>query len=327
MSNPIPVVICDDSGVARGQMARALSHWNVEITFAGHGLHALEAIRAGKGDVMFLDLNMPIMDGYQVLERIRSDDLPTLVIVVSSDIQPEAREQVLSLGALDFIQKPFYAETVSEVLKRFGLLSELAGESATYADKSAIVTLPDYYQEIANVAMGRAGDRLARFLNTFVHLPIPDVKTVSYAELQAKLKASAERDLHIISQGFVGSGLAGEAMLSLPQDSFQLLAGLLNIEYRPTDELENELLMDVANILIGAFLQSFSWQLNIEFSCGIPVILPPLWKLPASSEPWDQTLSITIEYGLLEDRQVSCELMLIFSEDSLPALQTLSDYF
>jgi len=326
VSNPIPVVICDDSNLARKQMAKALSHWNVDISYAEHGLTALEAIRIGKGDVLFLDLNMPIMDGYQVLERIRAEDLPTMVIVVSGDIQPEARRQVLAMGALDFIQKPFSEETVSEVLRRYGLLSELQDESDELPPEDTAVILPDYYQEIANVAMGRAGDRLARFLDAFVHLPVPVVESVTRSELEQQLKVSADQGKRVVSQGFVGAGIAGEAMISLPPESFESVAELLKLHYEATTEFENELLMDLANILIGAFLQSFARQLDIEFSCGTPVLLPAMTSLPSAGESWKETLSITIEYGLNEQRN-SCELMLVFSEESLEPLRKLSKYF
>lgn len=130
MTAPIPVIICDDSVLARKQAAKALSGWNVQITFAEHGLQALEAIRQDLGDILFLDLNMPIMDGYQVLERIRQEDLNTLVIVISGDIQPDARAKVLQLGALEFIKKPIDAKTLSAVLHQYGLLTELSPQEA-----------------------------------------------------------------------------------------------------------------------------------------------------------------------------------------------------
>jgi chemotaxis protein CheY-P-specific phosphatase CheC len=307
-------------------MAKALSHWNVDVSYAEHGLTALEAIRIGKGDVLFLDLNMPIMDGYQVLERIRAEDLPTMVIVVSGDIQPEARRQVLAMGALDFIQKPFSEEIVSDVLRRYGLLSELQDENDELPLEDTAVILPDYYQEIANVAMGRAGDRLARFLDAFVHLPVPVVASVTRTELEQQLRTSADQGKRVVSQGFVGAGIAGEAMISLPPESFESVAELLKLNYEATTEFENEMLMDLANILIGAFLQSFARQLDIEFSCGTPVLLPAMTSLPSGGECWKETLSITIEYGLNEQRN-SCELMLVFSEESLEPLRKLSKFF
>ncbi len=118
-----PILICDDSSFARKQMARALpKNWEVEITFAENGEVGLEAIRAGKGEVVFLDLTMPVLDGYGVLEAIKANDLPAMVIVVSGDIQPEAQDRVKKLGAMDFIKKPTNNEKITQVLTQFGIL-------------------------------------------------------------------------------------------------------------------------------------------------------------------------------------------------------------
>jgi two-component system chemotaxis response regulator CheY len=118
-----PILICDDSSFARKQMARALpTDWDVEITFAENGEVGLEAIRAGKGEVVFLDLTMPVLDGFGVLEAIKSNDLNAMVIVVSGDIQPEAQARVKQLGAMEFIKKPTNKEKITEVLTQFGIL-------------------------------------------------------------------------------------------------------------------------------------------------------------------------------------------------------------
>ena len=70
---------------------------------------------------MFLDLTMPTMDGYQTLEAIRKDDLPIMVIVVSGDIQPEARERVKKLGAIDFVKKPVDKDRIKTILIEYGI--------------------------------------------------------------------------------------------------------------------------------------------------------------------------------------------------------------
>ncbi|GAA5316435.1 MAG: hypothetical protein AseanaTS_16390 [Candidatus Pelagadaptatus aseana] len=119
----IPLLICDDSNMARKQVARSLPDgWDVDITFATNGVEGVEAIRAGKGEMLFLDLTMPEMDGYGVLETIKAEGLKSVVIVISGDIQPEARERVLKLGALEFIKKPINKEKLTNVLQMFGLL-------------------------------------------------------------------------------------------------------------------------------------------------------------------------------------------------------------
>ncbi|MDP1633075.1 MAG: response regulator [Gallionellaceae bacterium] len=119
---PTPILVVDDSAIARKMLIKALpATWDVEITQAGNGVEALEAYRAGKADVMFLDLTMPVMDGYQVLEALQKEDLNSFVIVVSADIQPVARERVLKLGAIAFVKKPVSAEVMESVLKEYGV--------------------------------------------------------------------------------------------------------------------------------------------------------------------------------------------------------------
>ncbi|ACE85621.1 response regulator [Cellvibrio japonicus] len=119
----IPLLICDDSMMARKQVARSLPpDWDVDITFATNGVEGLQAIRAGKGEMVFLDLTMPDMDGYQVLEAVKNEGLDTMVIVISGDVQPEAHARVTALGAMDFIRKPVNPEKLEETLKKFGLI-------------------------------------------------------------------------------------------------------------------------------------------------------------------------------------------------------------
>ena len=325
MSQPIPVVICDDSRLARKQMASALRGWNVQVTFAENGLEGLEAIRSGKGDILFLDLTMPIMDGYQVLERIRRDDLPTLVIVVSGDIQPEARQRVLAFGALEFIKKPTTTDTISEVLHRFGLLSELAHPSELAEQDDSSLELPEYYQEIANVAMGRAGELLARLLKTFVHLPIPQVEMVTKEQLQTHIMQGVQQDHLLISQGFIGQDVSGEALLLFRRDHISKACSLMHTD-APEEHRETEILMALSNGLIGAFLGSFSQQLDLNFSRATPNIIHDFSGLAEHSGMGKKSLMISIAYSL-EAVAIECELLLVFTEDSLPRLRQLASFF
>lgn len=118
----IPLLICDDSNMARKQVTRSLPDgWAVDITYAKNGVEGLQAIREGKGEMVFLDLTMPELDGYGVLETVFNEGLNAMVIVISGDIQPEARERVRKLGAIDFIKKPVDKEKLVTVLDAYGL--------------------------------------------------------------------------------------------------------------------------------------------------------------------------------------------------------------
>jgi len=119
----VSILVVDDSPIARKMLIRSLPpDWDVEITQASNGFEALAAYRAGQVDVMFLDLTMPDMDGYQVLETLRKEDLNCLVIVVSADVQALAQERVKQLGAISFIRKPITTDGLGEVLRQYGIV-------------------------------------------------------------------------------------------------------------------------------------------------------------------------------------------------------------
>lgn len=108
--------------MARKMLIRSLPPtWDVTVRQASNGVEALAAYREGNVDVMFLDLTMPEMDGFQVLEVLRSEGLNCLVVVVSADIQPAAQERVKRLGAIAFVSKPVDADKLGRVLREYGV--------------------------------------------------------------------------------------------------------------------------------------------------------------------------------------------------------------
>jgi CheY-like chemotaxis protein len=116
------ILVVDDSAMARKMLIKSLpAAWDVEIEQASNGVEALVAYRAREFDVMFLDLTMPGMDGFEVLEALRREELNCLVIVVSADIQPAARERVRALGAIAFVPKPIDPDKIRAVLHEYGV--------------------------------------------------------------------------------------------------------------------------------------------------------------------------------------------------------------
>lgn len=327
----VSVLICDDSNLARKQMAKVLPpKWQQHVFFAGHGAQALELLKHQQIDVLFLDLNMPVLDGYQVLSAIQQKNIPVSTIVVSGDIQPEAYARAMACGAVDFIQKPIDEHKLQQVLNKLSHSSQEGAEAFarrkgdSLADEWLTPQLRDVYQEITNIAMGQAGDFLARLLNVFVKLPIPNVSLFEVSELHMALASVEGRSsTSAVCQGFIGSGIAGEALLILNDASVREIAGLLQFKGELKPQVELELLMDIANILIGALLKSLANQLDISFSQGHPVVLgqhvPVLDLINTNAKRWKKTLAIEISYGI-EHYDISCDLLLLFSEESLKAL-------
>lgn len=321
------VIICDDSNLARKQMARSLpDDWDVEVIFAVNGEDALDIIRRGVGDLLFLDLNMPILDGYGVLEALKAENIPIITIVVSGDIQQEANTRVSELGALDFIKKPIDKTKLQELLNKYGITSEAElGKIKAKPEQVLDAETRDVLQEVTNVAMGQAGSLLATVLNVFVKLPIPNVNLLEVSELAMALQSVETNDTTSgVCQGFISGGVAGEALLILNDSGFKDIAKLLNYKGQVDSRVELELLMDIGNILIGSVLKGLSEQLDLNFSQGHPTVLGQHCNVSdliyTNSTHWKKTLTIEISYAL-EGHDVTCDLLLLITEDSIATLQ------
>jgi chemotaxis protein CheY-P-specific phosphatase CheC len=335
------VLICDDSSMARKQMARALpKDWKADVAFAFDGRNGLEKLRETRAELLFLDLNMPEMDGYEVLEIIRDQDLPVMTIVVSGDIQPEARARVRKLGAIDFIKKPTDTEQVNRILKDYGFLGpdefDTEGEHTPAStpqpeDKTdSSPNLRDYLQEISNIAMGRSSDLLARLLKVFVKQPIPRVKTITTSELSMAISAAgAGTRYSAVCQGFKGAGIAGEAMLLFTETNFEEMAKLLHYDETTAENLQVEVLMDMSSILFGAFINGISDQLDIKLRLAHPTVLGQHRKVGDLLEyhrtRQEKLLSIEISY-VLEDTDISCDMLILLTENSVPFLEQRLKY-
>jgi chemotaxis protein CheY-P-specific phosphatase CheC len=188
----------------------------------------------------------------------------------------------------------------------------------------------DCYQEITNVAMGQAADRLARLLNVYVILPIPKVNMISASELHMALAdTTVNEDVSAVCQGFIGSGIAGEALLVFNDASFSDLAELMKYKGPLDRHGELELLMDVSSVLIGACIHGIGEQLEISFNQGHPVVLGQHCHVDdlvkSGNHQWSQTLAIEIHYEI-ENVNINCDLLLLFTEDSVAKINQQIDY-
>ncbi len=118
--NNLKVLVVDDYEKMRGELCRILKSFNLDIIEAVNGVEALEVLRREKVDVVFTDIVMPEMDGFELCEAIRKSsemiDIP--VIAVSTHCDSNYIVKALRKGADDYIPKPANARIVKKVLTR-----------------------------------------------------------------------------------------------------------------------------------------------------------------------------------------------------------------
>jgi two-component system chemotaxis response regulator CheY len=117
----ISILIVEDSPTMRQLIAFALKRMRgVRIVEASDGVDGLKKISAEKFDLIFTDINMPIMDGLKLVSLVRNDanHAATPIVVITTEGAQEDRERALALGANDYITKPIQPMKILDVARQ-----------------------------------------------------------------------------------------------------------------------------------------------------------------------------------------------------------------
>ncbi|TDF41731.1 response regulator transcription factor [Alteromonadaceae bacterium M269] len=139
MTNKIRAIIVDDEPLARKGLAIRLSGIeDIDLIAEGHnGLQAVELIKEKKPDLVFLDIQMPGLNGFQVINRCKELDIPIPLIVFVTAYDSFAIK-AFEIHALDYVLKPVDGQRLEEALTKVRQYTELHEESE---HKSKLVEL------------------------------------------------------------------------------------------------------------------------------------------------------------------------------------------
>lgn len=114
----VRILLVDDSDLVRSILRGILRRHDYQVVGEAHnGVEAVEMARCLKPDVIFMDIEMPIMNGLDALHQIKTLPLNTRVVMVSTQTRKESVAHAISHGAAGFIVKPFNTDRVLETLK------------------------------------------------------------------------------------------------------------------------------------------------------------------------------------------------------------------
>jgi class 3 adenylate cyclase/CheY-like chemotaxis protein len=139
------VLVVDDDPVNRAILVGSLEAQGYTTGVAPDGKEALRKLRAGGYDIVLLDLVMPVMDGFEVLRTMKSDDrLRSLPIIVVSGLEEmESIVRCIEMGAADYLPKPF-----DPVLLRARLKSSLADKRLQDVVKAHLVEIEELAEQL-----------------------------------------------------------------------------------------------------------------------------------------------------------------------------------
>jgi len=153
MQRPQLILVVDDQEINRDALGIILEE-SYEILYAENGEQALSLMReqADELSLVLLDLMMPVMSGFEVLEAARGDEQLTHIPIIVLTAEKSAELQALQMGAADFITKPFDMPEV--ILARVGRIIELSEGrkliSAAEHDKLTMLYSRNFFFEYAN---------------------------------------------------------------------------------------------------------------------------------------------------------------------------------
>jgi two-component system chemotaxis response regulator CheY len=120
MGNKLKILIVDDSMIIRKAIESNLTEYNMEIVgTAGDGAEAINLFKKTDPDIVTLDISMPEVDGLEVLKKILMLKPETKIIIITGNSDQVTGIQCMTMGAKDFIAKPFTPEDLKKSFSKF----------------------------------------------------------------------------------------------------------------------------------------------------------------------------------------------------------------
>jgi DNA-binding response OmpR family regulator len=146
------LVVEDQADLAR-HIVNALTRAGHTASAMHDGLEALNAILAKVPHLVILDLNLPTLDGFSILTRLRKEQCPARVIILTAHGEVEDRVKGLNAGADDYLAKPF---AMDELIARVNVLGRRGGTLA----ESDLLKVADVVMDIPRRRVTRNGEKI-----------------------------------------------------------------------------------------------------------------------------------------------------------------------
>ncbi|HAZ46363.1 MAG TPA: histidine kinase [Cyanobacteria bacterium UBA11369] len=147
------ILVVDDSDINRQLLVQLISPLGFEVQEASNGTEAIEIWQSWSPHLIWMDMLMPVMDGYEATKRIKSTTKgqATAVIALTASVLEEQRAIVLSAGCDDFVRKPFQQQAIFEIMAKY------LGVSYIYQEKESPSRPENVTNKLLNLTVVLAG--------------------------------------------------------------------------------------------------------------------------------------------------------------------------
>lgn len=260
------ILIIDDSAFMRTRIREAIDKDGHDVLEAANGLKGLHMALAQRPDCIILDLIMPEMDGFKILQALQEQQSCIPVIVVTADIQLSVKKECLALGAAALINKPPQQRELRNVVREV-----LSGQKKGPATRQATAEEIDALKELINIGVGRAAGSLNEMLKFRVTLEVPFIKVLTPMQFKSEMKDLGDGNMSAVKISFHGPFSGTGTLVVAPESATKLIGALSGTPggSRSRDNLE-ETLREVGNIVVNGVLGSLGNILKQRLSFSLP---------------------------------------------------------
>jgi len=194
MSRKIQILVVEDEAAIRTGLIDVLVYHGYEVDFADEGPAGLQKAQTGQFDLILLDVMLPGMDGFEICNRIRQEDREQPIIMLTAKTSDDDIIQGLSLGADDYVAKPF---SVAQLVLR--IQAVLRRAKVSIEQEHRIELDDDTYIDTQNLNGRRKDEELSftrREMDILQYLNTHSDRPISRDELLSKIWGYA-KDLDI----------------------------------------------------------------------------------------------------------------------------------
>ena len=114
------ILLVEDNEMNRDMLSRRLERRGYEVSIAVDGMEALQHVKRNRPDLILMDMNLPVLDGWEVTSKIKSDPLvrETPVLALTAHVMPGDRQKAIEVGCDDFDVKPIEFSRLLEKIRK-----------------------------------------------------------------------------------------------------------------------------------------------------------------------------------------------------------------
>ena len=114
------ILVVDDQEVNQIVMDGILKyHFGIEASFANDGKEVVDMVSRGDYDLIFMDLNMPVMNGIEATREIIRANPSIPIVAVTTNTSAQSRQECFAVGMADYIMKPIDLKILKNVIQRY----------------------------------------------------------------------------------------------------------------------------------------------------------------------------------------------------------------